>query len=70
MLGRAKFLENQREYTQALEALNNVIVLFSWFLPALTEKANILLMMGDWDQAFETVHRVVAQVNKGLFWWN
>jgi tetratricopeptide repeat protein 21B len=49
LLGKAKFLENQREYSQALEILNNIIVLFSWFAPALTEKAKILLMMGDWE---------------------
>jgi tetratricopeptide repeat protein 21B len=61
LLGKAKFLEMQREYAQALEILNNVIVLFSWFTPALTEKAKLLLMMGDWEQTYETVHRVVSQ---------
>jgi tetratricopeptide repeat protein 21B len=62
LLGKAKYYEHRRDYTQCLEVLNSVIVLYSWFLPALTEKAKVLLMLGDWDQAFETAQRVVSQV--------
>lgn len=62
-MGKAKYFESKKEYSQSLEVLNSIIVLYSWFLPALTEKAKILVMLGDWDQAFETVQRVVSQVN-------
>lgn len=61
LLGKAKYYEVQKQYPQALDTLNQVIVLFSWFLPALTEKAKILIMMGDWDQAYESAQRVVSQ---------
>ncbi len=61
-MGKAKYHEYKKEYAQSLEVLNSVIVLYSWFLPALTEKAKILVMLGDWDQAFETVQRVISQV--------
>ena len=48
-------------YKQALEELNQVIVLYAWFLPALVEKFSVLMAMGDWDQAVETAQRVLAQ---------
>lgn len=63
LLGKAKYLEYMKQYSQSLDIINQIIVLFSWFLPALTEKAKLLLMMGDWDQAYETSQRVVSQVS-------
>ena len=41
----------KRRHKQALEELNQVIVLYAWFLPALVEKFAVLMAMGDWDQA-------------------
>ena len=40
----------KRRHKQALEELNQVIVLYAWFLPALVEKFSVLIAMGDWDQ--------------------
>lgn len=34
---------------------------YSWFLPALVEKARVLLVTSDWEQALETAQRVLAQ---------
>ena len=44
----------KRRYKQALEELNQVIVLYAWFLPALVEKFLVLVATGDWEQAVET----------------
>ena len=37
------------------------IVSYTWYLPALFEKARILMVMGDWEQSLETAQRVLAQ---------
>eukprot|EP00762_Andalucia_godoyi_P000469 ANDGO_03230.mRNA.1 Tetratricopeptide repeat protein 21 homolog len=58
--GKAKFLEFRNQLPDALESLNNLVVSAQWFLPALTEKARILVRMGDWDQAVETGQRVLG----------
>ena len=34
---------------------------FPWFLPALTEKAKLLMAAGDWDQALDCVRRVLQE---------
>ena len=61
LMGKARVLLLKRRYKQALEELNQVIVLYAWFLPALVEKFSVLMAMGDWDQAVETAQRVLAQ---------
>ena len=67
LLGSAKYYtlikseQNKPQYAKALEALNQVVVMHAWFLPALSEKAKLLMMMGDWDQALETAQRVLNQ---------
>jgi len=61
LLGKAMCYERKDQLGQALELLNQVIVLYAWFLPALTEKARILLTMGDWEQALETAQRILSQ---------
>jgi tetratricopeptide repeat protein 21B len=61
LLCKAKYFEVGKEFVQALEILNQVIVSFSWFSPALTEKAKVLLVLGDWEQTYESAYRVVSQ---------
>ena len=60
MLGRAKFLQMTESYNDALEMYNQIVVHFTWFVPALVEKARLLLLMGDWEQAKESAQRVLA----------
>jgi len=59
IMGRAKFYEVNRKYSNALDCLNQAVVLHGWFEPALFEKAKVLMLMGDWEQAVETANRVL-----------
>eukprot|EP00929_Paragymnodinium_shiwhaense_P082600 TRINITY_DN4361_c0_g1_i1.p1 TRINITY_DN4361_c0_g1~~TRINITY_DN4361_c0_g1_i1.p1 ORF type:complete len:1382 (-),score=431.24 TRINITY_DN4361_c0_g1_i1:166-3750(-) len=61
LMGKAKVLEGKRQWAQALECLNKVIVGHEWFLPALIEKAKTLMMTADWDQALESAARIQQQ---------
>jgi tetratricopeptide (TPR) repeat protein len=42
---------------KAVEELNKCVVKFSWFTPALSEKARLLLGVRDWEQAMEAATR-------------
>lgn len=61
LLGLAQCCECRGQYEAALEYLNEVVVHFPWFVPALTEKARLLAVVGDWDQAMEITEGVLAQ---------
>ncbi|CAJ1365471.1 unnamed protein product [Effrenium voratum] len=61
LMGKAKVLEGKRQWAQALDCLNKVIVMHDWFLPALMEKAKTLMMTADWDQALEAAGRLQQQ---------
>mmetsp|Transcript_138949 Transcript_138949/g.443691 ORF Transcript_138949/g.443691 Transcript_138949/m.443691 type:complete len:1347 (-) Transcript_138949:215-4255(-) len=58
LMGKAKVLEGKRQWQQALECLNKVIVMHPFYLPALIEKAKTLIMTVDWDQALESAARI------------
>merc|ERR1712003_500680 len=60
-MGKAKVLEGKRQWQQALDCLNKVVVTHSWYLPALVEKAKTLMMTADWDQALESAGRIQQQ---------
>jgi hypothetical protein len=59
MLGRAKVFEKAKKYDGALEMLSEVSVAFKNFNPALIEKSKIHIFNGDWDQALETIQKVM-----------
>eukprot|EP00443_Scrippsiella_acuminata_P048484 CAMPEP_0115266888 /NCGR_PEP_ID=MMETSP0270-20121206/51703_1 /TAXON_ID=71861 /ORGANISM="Scrippsiella trochoidea, Strain CCMP3099" /LENGTH=1292 /DNA_ID=CAMNT_0002683005 /DNA_START=234 /DNA_END=4112 /DNA_ORIENTATION=- len=61
LMGKAKVLEGKRQWQQALECLNKVIVMHPFYLPALIEKAKTLMMTADWDQALESAGRIQQQ---------
>jgi hypothetical protein len=50
LLGKAACLEKTEQFAAALELLNQVVVGYPWFLPALVEKARLLLALDDWEQ--------------------
>uniref|UniRef100_A0A7S0S5T6 Tetratricopeptide repeat-like domain-containing protein n=1 Tax=Chlamydomonas leiostraca TaxID=1034604 RepID=A0A7S0S5T6_9CHLO len=60
MLGRSKVAEVRHNLSGALEGLTEVAVRFSWFMPALVEKARLLLAVGDWEQANDTIHSILS----------
>ena len=60
-MGKAALHAQRGQHREALEALNQVIVLYAWFLPALVEKFLVLVATGDWEQAVETAQRVLSQ---------
>jgi tetratricopeptide (TPR) repeat protein len=61
MLGRAKVYEKQKKYDVALEILSEVNVCFKSFNPAFIEKSKIHILNGDWDQALETIQKVMIE---------
>ena len=60
LMGKAALHAQRGQHREALEALNQVIVLYAWF-PRLVEKFLVLVATGDWEQAVETAQRVLSQ---------
>ncbi|XP_064595299.1 tetratricopeptide repeat protein 21B-like isoform X2 [Liolophura sinensis] len=61
LLGKAKHMEMRHNYSGSLELVNQVIVAYSGFTPALIEKMKLQLALQDWDQTVETGQRALAQ---------
>ena len=59
MRGRAKVFEKAKKYDVSLEILSEVSITFKSFNPALIEKSKIHIFNGDWDQALETIQKVM-----------
>ena len=66
MLGRAKVFEKIKKYDVALEILSEVSITYSSFLPALIEKARIHIFNGDWEQALETIQKVLMDERQNV----
>ncbi len=66
MLGRAKVYEKSKKYDIALEILIEVGVSYKSFNPALIEKSKIHIFNGDWDQALETIQRVMIDERQNV----
>jgi len=64
-MARAHFYRLLQEYSRALNFLNQAVALQSW-IPALLEKTEILIILGKWDQAAETIQRVLHQNERTL----
>jgi len=60
LMGMAYYHERKRKYGDAADTLTEAIAAHEWFLPALTEKARVLVLQGDWDQALEVAQRAIA----------
>jgi len=61
LMGKAKVWEGKRQWQNAIECFNKVIVSHPWYMPALIEKAKTLMMTSDWDQALECAQRIQQQ---------
>ncbi|ESO93623.1 hypothetical protein LOTGIDRAFT_189817 [Lottia gigantea] len=61
LFGKSKFMENRRNYSGALEIVNQIVVSFPNFTPALVEKMRLQLALQDWEQTIETAQRAIDQ---------
>ncbi|XP_003447380.1 tetratricopeptide repeat protein 21B [Oreochromis niloticus] len=66
MMGKAQYCEYHQIYSGALEIINQVIVSFPVFLPALTKKMKLLLSLQDWDQTIDVAHRLLQKDKNNL----
>ncbi|DAZ99342.1 TPA: hypothetical protein N0F65_005193 [Lagenidium giganteum] len=60
LLGVAKFHDMKKAYPKALECFDELIVTFPWFKHSVSEKALILLKMGNWDQCIDSIERALS----------
>lgn len=65
-MGRAKFFEKIKKYDVSLEILSEVGVLYKNFNPGLIEKSKIHIFNGDWDQALETISKVLIEERQNV----
>lgn len=61
LMGRIAGLRYESKYPEALEVLDHVSITYSWFLPAIVEKAKLLMLQGSWDLALELAGRVLEE---------
>eukprot|EP00668_Euglena_longa_P004314 GGOE01005062.1.p1 GENE.GGOE01005062.1~~GGOE01005062.1.p1 ORF type:complete len:1337 (-),score=400.50 GGOE01005062.1:270-3734(-) len=61
VMGKVVYLEMKKNYTQALDLLNWVVVQHTGFTPALIQKAKVLIKAGDWEQAAEIAQSVLTK---------
>ena len=65
-MGRAKIFEKQKKYDVSLEILSEVNVCYKSFNPAFIEKSKIHIFNGDWDQALETIQKVMIEERQNV----
>ncbi|KAG6949861.1 hypothetical protein JG688_00014456, partial [Phytophthora aleatoria] len=61
VLGMAKYYDLKKAYPRALESYDELTVQFPWFKHSLSEKALVLLKMGNWDQCMDSVERALSE---------
>ncbi|MEE6467374.1 hypothetical protein FKM82_007217 [Ascaphus truei] len=61
IIGKAKYFMMQQNYSGALEIINQIIVSFPTFIPALTLKMMLFLAQQNWDQTLETAQRILMK---------
>lgn len=54
---QAQYYEYRQNYSGALEMVNQVVVSYPGFLPALIKKMKLLLSLQDWEQTIDAAHR-------------
>ena len=60
LLGMAKVQELSGNFDAAFEQLNDIVVTYPWFRPALTVKAGLLAKQGEWEQCMEIVQKILS----------
>lgn len=59
ILGKAKVLEKNGSFIAGVEQLNQAVVMFPRFLPALIEKMRLQACLKDWEQVIDTAFRAL-----------
>ncbi len=57
MLGKARHMALRHNYSGGLDMVNNAVVSYPGFMPALVEKMRMQLSLQDWEQTLDTAHR-------------
>lgn len=58
--GKAKYLVMKNNFSLALEMINQVVVMYPEFEPALVEKMKIQLALQDWEQTIDVAQRCLS----------
>ncbi|XP_047456224.1 tetratricopeptide repeat protein 21B [Mugil cephalus] len=66
LMGKAQYYEYRQNYSGALEMVNQVIVSFPGFIPALIKKMKLLLTLQDWEQTIDAAHRLLQKDKNNL----
>ncbi|EGZ21563.1 hypothetical protein PHYSODRAFT_491661 [Phytophthora sojae] len=66
VLGMAKYYDMKKAYPRALESFDEITVQFPWFKHSLSEKALVLLKMGNWDQCMDSVERALSENSREI----
>ena len=53
----------RRNFSMALDVINQIVVGYPTFLPAYIEKMRLQLALQDWDQTLETAQRFIMVLN-------
>ncbi|XP_072020597.1 tetratricopeptide repeat protein 21B-like isoform X2 [Amphiura filiformis] len=61
MLGKARYMALRHNYSGGLDMINNAVVSYPGFMPALVEKMRLQLALQDWEQTLDTAHRAMNQ---------
>ncbi|ETN01426.1 hypothetical protein PPTG_17215, partial [Phytophthora nicotianae INRA-310] len=65
-LGMTKYFDLKKTYPRALEFCDELTVQFPWFKHSLSEKALVLLKMGNWDQCMDSVERALSENSRDI----
>uniref|UniRef100_A0A8B9LA54 Tetratricopeptide repeat domain 21B n=1 Tax=Astyanax mexicanus TaxID=7994 RepID=A0A8B9LA54_ASTMX len=57
LMGKVQYYEFRQNYSGALETVNQVIVRYPSFMPALEKKMKLLLSLQDWEQTVDAAQR-------------
>ena len=66
IFGKAKYYTVCGQYEEAIELLNQLIVVYQNFAPPLIEKMKVQLSLQDWEQADETANRILSSEPRNI----
>ncbi|XP_019385707.1 PREDICTED: tetratricopeptide repeat protein 21A isoform X3 [Crocodylus porosus] len=61
MMGKIRYFMIQQNYSAALEVVNQIIVTYPSFMPALILKMRLYLAQQNWEQTLETAQRILSK---------